>query len=395
MHQSKAAGTAIEAHVLDDGRTWFGAHIVDSEAVKKIKANVYKGLSVGGRVKSRDEKTPTMITSLDLVEVSLVDRPANPECVLTMYKADGIEEQKPAEVSAVDALAEMLNKAEITPEALLDIAKREVSDKERKRLAGKGQAMPDGSYPIANESDLRNAIQAYGRAKNPEAVKRHITRRARALGRTDLLPADWSGSTKDKGKAKTDAKMDIVKYEGEEICDAGMAIQALSWIQQLLDKESDEPGEPPDQVPSLQAAVQALKDFIASEIMEDNSDEGDMEDEGVTEMAAKPQDVTKTDDSLAKLTAQFEKLQTQFEILIDDRNKIFDERETLAKRVNELLALPQPPKVALKAVAKGQEIEPINQAPEVPPTIGYDGKIDETATLIKKIHATGGTRIFR
>jgi hypothetical protein len=43
MHQPKAAGTAIEASVQDDGRTFFGAHVVDSEAVKKVNANVYKG----------------------------------------------------------------------------------------------------------------------------------------------------------------------------------------------------------------------------------------------------------------------------------------------------------------------------------------------------------------
>ena len=44
MHQAKAAGTAIEASVEEDGRTYFGAHVVDSEAVRKVKSNVYKGL---------------------------------------------------------------------------------------------------------------------------------------------------------------------------------------------------------------------------------------------------------------------------------------------------------------------------------------------------------------
>ena len=79
MHQAKAAGSAIEAEVQDDGRTWFGAHVVDSEAVKKVKAGVYKGFSIGGKVTSRDEMAKTTITGINLVEVSLVDRPANPE----------------------------------------------------------------------------------------------------------------------------------------------------------------------------------------------------------------------------------------------------------------------------------------------------------------------------
>ena len=69
--------------------------------------------------------------------------------------------------------------------------KRDYSADQRRRMAERGQAMPDGSFPIANETDLRNAIQSVGRASNYEAAKRHIMRRARALGLTRLLPEDW------------------------------------------------------------------------------------------------------------------------------------------------------------------------------------------------------------
>ena len=44
------------------------------------------------------------------------------------------------------------------------VTKRDVSDKERAALADRGQAMPDGSFPIASKEDLANAIQAHGRA---------------------------------------------------------------------------------------------------------------------------------------------------------------------------------------------------------------------------------------
>ncbi len=75
--------------------------------------------------------------------------------------------------------------------------RRTVSTAEREKLASKGAAMPDGSYPIANVGDLKNAIQAIGRAKNPAAVKAHIKKRAAALGRTDLIPEDWRSAEKD------------------------------------------------------------------------------------------------------------------------------------------------------------------------------------------------------
>lgn len=70
--------------------------------------------------------------------------------------------------------------------------KRDYSTATRERMAREGQAMRDGSFPIANETDLRNAIQSVGRASNYESAKRHIIRRARALGLVELLPDDWN-----------------------------------------------------------------------------------------------------------------------------------------------------------------------------------------------------------
>lgn len=75
-----------------------------------------------------------------------------------------------------------------------DLTLRTFSEEERDRLARSGKALPDGSFPIVTVGDLRNAVMAFGRAKNKAAAKRHIVKRARALGRTDLLPEEWSAS---------------------------------------------------------------------------------------------------------------------------------------------------------------------------------------------------------
>jgi hypothetical protein len=63
-----------------------------------------------------------------------------------------------------------------------DINARDFSQKQRKKLAKSGEAMPGGGYPIANKQDLANAKQAIGRAKNRSATIRHINERAKALG---------------------------------------------------------------------------------------------------------------------------------------------------------------------------------------------------------------------
>lgn len=76
-------------------------------------------------------------------------------------------------------------------EVFMNTEKREFSGAARERMSESGAAMPDGSFPIANASDLRNAIQSVGRAKNYQAAKEHIISRARALGMVDMLPEDW------------------------------------------------------------------------------------------------------------------------------------------------------------------------------------------------------------
>lgn len=70
---------------------------------------------------------------------------------------------------------------------------KDFSQKERDKLAEKNQAMPHGGYPIRNRADLQKAIQAFGRAKDPEATKRWIIKRANELNATDLIPDTWKG----------------------------------------------------------------------------------------------------------------------------------------------------------------------------------------------------------
>ena len=69
--------------------------------------------------------------------------------------------------------------------------KRAFSPEKRRDLAKSGLALPDGSFPIVTTSDLKNAIMAFGRAKNKTAAKRHIIKRARALKKDDLIPETW------------------------------------------------------------------------------------------------------------------------------------------------------------------------------------------------------------
>jgi hypothetical protein len=77
--------------------------------------------------------------------------------------------------------------------ASVDAAFGYISRDEREKLADKGFALADGSYPIRNVEDLKNAIQAYGRSKESDRakVRKHIAKRANALKVRHMVPEEW------------------------------------------------------------------------------------------------------------------------------------------------------------------------------------------------------------
>ena len=93
MHQSKAIGKATEMEQTGSGFV-VTAKIVDEQAAKMVEEGIYTGFSIGiknARV-IKDNKAPGgRICSGSVVELSLVDRPANPSCVIEIAKSvDGV-----------------------------------------------------------------------------------------------------------------------------------------------------------------------------------------------------------------------------------------------------------------------------------------------------------------
>jgi len=69
-----------------------------------------------------------------------------------------------------------------------------ISREKRMKLADEGRALPDGSFPVRNIGDLKNAVHAYGRSKPGKRglVRRHIMKMARMLERDDIIPDTWT-----------------------------------------------------------------------------------------------------------------------------------------------------------------------------------------------------------
>jgi hypothetical protein len=95
QHSNIAAGVAKEYEKKKDGH-YIHALVVDPISVKKVDTGVLKGFSIG--IKSprvvRDQKAANgRIIDGQIVEVSLVDRPANPNAKLMLAKSINGEEQ--------------------------------------------------------------------------------------------------------------------------------------------------------------------------------------------------------------------------------------------------------------------------------------------------------------
>jgi hypothetical protein len=117
------------------------------------------------------------------VEINGVDSKSYDVFVALDGEVLGYDSYEPDESQAIESEA-----AEIA-------LKRAFTDDQRKELTKEGKAMKDGSFPIDSEQDLRNAVQAYGRASDQPATKAHIMKRARAMGLDELIPSNWvSGS---------------------------------------------------------------------------------------------------------------------------------------------------------------------------------------------------------
>jgi hypothetical protein len=127
------------------------------------------------------------------------------------------------------------------------VAAGSLTTEAREKAAAKGAAMPDGSYPIRDCDELAKATQAIGRAKDPEATKRHIMKRAKALDCPGWeKPESWSAQDTVEAAVRRvmSKRKRFVSYQAEleraaaEVREA--RIEQLASDLLLLDPDFDE-----------------------------------------------------------------------------------------------------------------------------------------------------------
>lgn len=147
------------------------------------------------------------------------------------------------------------------------------------------------SYPIADVSDLRRSIRAYGRAKKEDkpAIRKHIMRRARGLDRPDLIPDQWMKS------AAISTKVELSRDEPdmEVVADGLFALTAS--LRYRRPRNFQESNHPRDEHGRFRKVLFKLKDDLehktgTKEAIKDAEEAIKADEEGDTEKAKEAAD---------------------------------------------------------------------------------------------------------
>jgi hypothetical protein len=172
---------------------------------------------------------------------------------LAKMKADPIAEMS-ARIEKLEKFAtpkEELQARVASLKSKVDEAKTEfayISRDDREKLAKKGHALPDGSYPIRNVEDLKNAIQAYGRSKKSDRadVRKHIMKRAHQLNFRHLIPDSFKTASSDAVTASAEKlrlKLEAIKEATFAVEDEVKEIieEAPNLVEDVVIEELDTP----------------------------------------------------------------------------------------------------------------------------------------------------------
>ena len=304
QHSNIAAGVAKELDSKADGH-YISALVVDPISVKKVETGVLKGFSIGIRAPRivRDTKAANgRIIDGQIVEISLVDRPANPNAKLTLAKSvDGetelvqveiltelldepqtvkgetmeheedkavsekpskedmlkmYEEAKSAYMDAKEALAEcksMCKEAGVEIEIDEEDEEEELEKKEYGETAEEETA--EGSKPEAAEEEVEEAEGKKPLDKAEKCLECGCDQPSNAHGRTDVSTATMVSPTETPKSSTT--ILPRIDVDGNDVADNGSD----------EDSSDDEDLSNKTITAIIEKAVKSAKDAITNEVV--------------------------------------------------------------------------------------------------------------------------------
>jgi phage head maturation protease len=382
MHQPSAVGVAKEAAVDDKG-LYLGAKIVDGDAWQKVVEGVYRGFSIGGRVTARDPADRRLITALRLTEISVVDRPANPEAVFDCWKLSG-----------APATGGTMASTGATTDAPVQIwdcgvaGHRHVTKAEAVRcLSASEPAAPATADHDANAVE-HGVDDPYGEVDfadpgyRPDAKKRYpidTERHIRAAWAFIHLPDNarhYTPGQLERIKARIIAAwQEKIDRDGPPAAASGQGRATVPTT-----KAAD-----PPLVQRLEGIIAELCDFLQSLVGEEGTEATDGDDGSAhTDLAA-----------LATVGTLRKRNQPDFAPLADGLAKlagdIVPRLDALQKRVEEIARTPLPPQTVARGFAGISKREDaggtLAPADDIVAALARMSEEERTLTLIKAAHA--------
>jgi hypothetical protein len=214
QHSNIAAGVATEYEPKADGH-YIQALVVDTNSVKKVEAGVLKGFSIGIRAPRvvRDQKAVNgRIIDGQIVEVSLVDRPANPNAKLVLAKSVG------ADVIQVEELASFPNPASL----------RKYSDDQERDESGRFGSGGGGSSESSESSSSSSGPSQNAKESAVSSASSEVG------GLLESYNEFYDGPMSSEIESNTDMGTDAADWSKDVVVELEEAVYSLGRAEEAL-----------------------------------------------------------------------------------------------------------------------------------------------------------------
>lgn len=348
MHTTSAVGKAHEA-TIDDKGLWLGVKVVDENAWQKVKEGVYNGFSIGGKIITKINDT---ITQLRLTEISLVDRPANPEAVFAFYKGDGMGDENLKEDQIKDDEVEVIKADKVDEEDKKEPKKSKGDDKEKEPKEDDEEVEGKKETKKSEEPEIKKGMYTVSRLaeliQELSYIQDSTEWEAESEGDGSTLPSELKEQIRGligvftNMVAEETSELLVEKSEvNADIAKAGASISKTNKAK-------------------LQAIIDSCKEMMGDEEAEKADNELDM---------TKGEDISKA-----------------YDMVKSELDMAKGEISKMATRITELEAMPEVPKGALMSLGKSADYE---GGQEVSKAVVVDakGEVNEVASMIKSIQS--------
>jgi hypothetical protein len=353
MHSNIAAGKVEDAHVDDKG-LFIRARVVNPDSKDKVLKGVLKGFSIGGR---KVLKAGKEIIRLVLNEISLVDRPANPECVLSFGKVSENPDDGSTEIQFGDFLLTIRKSGSNSPtnKDLPSTGDRQTAragcatcgaDREH-CVCGSASSFPENHPPKETvmkadavkklQSQIDDLRKADDLSDSDKTLLTELETIAKGIGGRKADPApNGNGDL-------ADAIVKAIQSGNRQTTEQGAANERIiAAIQEVQKSSAVYAGKAVDGVTKAADCMEmACKEMDAAD-----EEEGDGKDEEKRKNAAKMRKsaMTKMRDAFSKFSAAFGKLSLakssgdtiESEVSGEDFKKLSDDFDGMVKRLSLL-----------------------------------------------------------